>query len=395
MKKNYSVIFILMAFVLSISCLWKTHSTTAFASASGDGYGIDVTAKSAYMIDPNTKTVIYKKNETMRLPIASMCKVMTLLLAFEEIDGGNLCFDDEITVSENASGMGGSQVFLESNTCYKVEDLIKSIVVASANDASVAIAEHICGSEELFVEKMNERANELGMENTQFSNCTGLPRPNQFSCAKDVATMYSELTTHKDYFKFSTIWMDEISHPNDRKTGISNTNKLVRFYEGCEGGKTGYTSEAGHCLVASAKRNGLRLVSSIISAVDSKTRFKEVSSMFNYGFANYVNKMIIDDKKPLELNVEVKGGKSKSISVKAENPVFLLSLKNEKRSVDIEFLPLTEVVAPVKEGDVVGKVMVYENGVEIATVNIVSLENVDKCTYFDVVGEVIQNWALI
>ena len=273
MKKNFSVIFIFLAFIISIGCLWKPHNNFVYAK---DEIGIEIKSKSAYLIDPLSNTVIYKKDETKRLPIASICKVMTLLLSFEEIDSGKMSFDENVSISEKASNMGGSQVFLESNASYSVRDLIKSIIVCSANDASVAMAERICGSEELFVEKMNDRAKDLGMENTNFSNCTGLPKPNQYSCAKDVATMYIELTKHSDYFEFSSIWMDEICHPNNRKTQISNTNKLIRFYEGCEGGKTGYTNEAGHCLVASAKRQNMRLVSVVISAVDSKTRFKEV-----------------------------------------------------------------------------------------------------------------------
>jgi D-alanyl-D-alanine carboxypeptidase (penicillin-binding protein 5/6) len=257
------------------------------------------------------------------------------------------------------------------------------------------MAEYLYGSEEVFVDKMNKKAQELGMDNTNFVNCTGLPKQGQYSTAKDVSIMFSELIKHDEYFAFSNIWMDEINHSEGRKTEISNTNKLIRFYEGCDGGKTGYTAEAGHCLAACAKRNGMRLISVVINSPDSKTRFKEVSSMFNYGFANYVNKLIIDNNKPLELSVEVDGGKKDSVLVKAERPVYLFMKKNEKRSVDIDFLPNKNIVAPLSVGDAVGEIAIYENGIQIDSVKIVCLEDVEKASYFDIIQDVIENWALI
>ena len=320
---------------------------------------------------------------------------MTLLLSFEALDANEISLDEEIVVSANAAGMGGSQVFLEQNGRYKISELLKSITVASANDASVAMAERLCGSEHSFVEKMNERASELGMNNTFFVNCTGLPKSGQYSCAKDVSKMFSELIKHKEYFTFSQIWMDKIEHREGRVTEISNTNKLIRFYEGCDSGKTGYTSEAGHCLCASAVRNGMRLISVVISAPDSKTRFNEVSSMFNYGFANYTNKILIDNACPLELSVNVENGKRDTVSVIAENPVYLFSHKNQKRSVEIDFIPDKDVKAPVYKGELVGRLSVYENGVEIASVNVLANEDVLEKTYFDCIFDIAENWALI
>ena len=207
MKTKFSILIIFLAFFMSISCLLCTMKTNVFAEELTKG------AKSAYLYHPDTKTVIQSKNEDKKLPIASMCKVMTLLLCFEAIDTGNLSYDETITISETASGMGGSQIFLETNGQYLVGELIKGIVVASANDACVALAERLCGSEETFVDKMNERASELSMSNTVFANCTGLPKPEQYSTAKDVALMFSELIKHEDYFKFSKIWTDKIFHP--------------------------------------------------------------------------------------------------------------------------------------------------------------------------------------
>ena len=396
MRKRFSVIFIFMAFIIMMGCYSKVKVGNVYAEKFSDKSVVsEFKSKSAYLMDAYSGTVIYKLNEDMRLPIASMCKIMTLLLCFEDIDAGNTKFSDEIVVSDNAGGMGGSQIFLDKNASYKVEDLIKGIVVASANDASVAMAEHISGSEDMFVEKMNEKAKSLGMKNTVFTNCTGLPKAGQFSSAKDVAIMFSQLLKHKDYFRFSNIWMDEISHPGDRITQISNTNKLVKFYEGCDSGKTGYTSEAGHCLCASAKRHGMRLISIVISSPDSKTRFAEASALFNYGFANFTNKMIIDDKKPLDLKVEVSGGKKDSIEVIAERPFFVFSPKDKKRSFEINFLPDEKIKAPVLKGDSVGYLVVYENNIEIGKVKVLANETVECKTYFDVLYDIIKDWQLI
>jgi D-alanyl-D-alanine carboxypeptidase (penicillin-binding protein 5/6) len=242
---------------------------------------------------------------------------------------------------------------------------------------------------------MNRKAKELSMENTNFVNCTGLPKPGQYSCAKDVATMFSELLTHKEYFRFSKIWTDKIMHPNNRFTDISNTNKLIRYYNGCDSGKTGYTSEAGHCLAASACRNGVRLISVVISSPDSKTRFFETSTMFNYGFANYVNKLIIDNNKPLDLTVEVEGGKKDSIEVVAEKPFFLFSKKDEKRSVEIDFTPINKIKAPIYKGEVLGQLLIYENGIQIDAINVLSNEEVKAKTYFDVIIGIGEHFSII
>ena len=394
MKKKFSVIFILMAFLFTVSCFCGMTFNKVFADFDNN-IGIDVKSKAAFLMDSKTKTVVYSKNETEKLPIASMCKIMTLLICFDSIDEGIVSIDDTITVSKNASGMGGSQVFLEENADYLVGELIKAIVVASANDACVALAESISGSEELFVEKMNDKARELNMLNTNFVNCTGLPKPGQYSCAIDVATMFNELLTHEEYFRFSKIWTDKIKHPNERFTDISNTNKLIRFYNGCDSGKTGYTAEAGHCLAASAIRNGMRLVSVVISSPDSKTRFKEVSSMFNYGFANYTNKQIIDNTKPLDLVAKIDGGKKENIEVVAEKPFYIFSKKDEKRSVELDFVPLQTIKAPVKKGDVLGELHIYENGAEISLINVLANEDVNAKTYFDVVCDIGKNWGIL
>lgn len=391
MRKKFSVFFIAIAAILSFVLFsGLTYKQKAFASKLDE-----FKCKSYLLMDYNSGTIIDSRNATEHLPIASMCKIMTLLLVFENIDNGALTFDDQITISSNAAGMGGSQVFLETNADYKMSELIKSIVIASANDACVAIAETIAGDEHSFVSMMNERAKQLDMNDTVFNNCTGLPKPGQYSCAKDVAKMFCQLLKHKEYFDYSTIWMDEISHPKGRITEISNTNKLVRFYNGCDSGKTGYTGEAGHCLVASAVRNGMRLVSVVICSPDGKTRFNEVSSLFNVGFANYTNKLVVDTEKNLDITVNVIKGKKSTLSVIADKPFYIFSKKNEQRNIDMDFKPHEKVKAPIIKGDMVGELIIYEKGIEIGRVNVLANEDVFSKTYFDYINDVCCNWGII
>ena len=231
--KKFSVIFIFLAFILTIGCFSTIKNNSAFAMDKVNP-SISTSCKSAFLCDQEGKTVVYSHEETKHLPIASMCKIMTLLLCFDSINNGDITLNDDIVVSENASGMGGSQVFLETNGVYKVSELLKSITVASANDACVAMAEKICGSESEFVNKMNERAKSLEMHDTCFVNCTGLPQAGQFSCAKDVAKMFSELIKNENYFNYSTIWMDEVSHPKGRVTQISKTNNTPFQFKNIE-----------------------------------------------------------------------------------------------------------------------------------------------------------------
>lgn len=358
------------------------------AAHADEVVGIEVSAKSAYLMDFGSQTLIYSKNEKERLPIASMTKIMLLNLAFEKVENGELNLDEEITVSERASGMGGSQVFLETNGVYKTSDLIKSIVVASANDASVAIAERLFGSEENAVIEMNKKAKEWGLNDTLFSNCTGLVKPTQYSCAKDVAKMLCELISHKDYFSFSTVYLDEIEHSGGRKTTLTNTNKLVKFYSGCDGGKTGFTSESGFCLAATAKRGAMRLISVVIKEADGKTRFKDVSSMFDYGFSNYESKTVLDKNVPLEEKVNVRAGKQNYASVVPEKDFCVFGRKNQKEDIKIEFIENEKISAPLDIGDAVGTIFVYKNGVKIGEVKAVSSTEIKEKTFFDYAGDI-------
>ncbi len=380
----------LLTFILAISILLIfTLSPKIDRTAFADFEELKISAQSAYVCDANSGTEIFSKNANERRPIASITKIMLLILAFEKESTGHMSFTDEITISKNASAMGGSQVFLQANGIYKVNDLIKSIIVASANDASVAIAEYLFGNEQNTVAIMNDKAKELKLTNTLFSNCTGLTKPTQYSSAKDVAVMLKELLKYDDYYKFSTVYLDELVHPDGQKTTLANTNKLIKFYNGCDGGKTGFTNEAGFCLCATAKRGDMRVISVLINEPDSKTRFNDCSKLFDYSFANYSSKIVLSAMQPSDLNVLVENGKDDRVEIVPEKNYYIFGLKNKKENVKID-LALNEkkVKAPISKGAILGKYSIYKDGILLDQINAVANNSVEKKTYFDVIKDI-------
>lgn len=352
---------------------------------------LKIEAKSSYLMEYSTGTVIHEQNASKRLPIASMCKIMTLLLSFDAIENGDLGMEETITVSERAASMGGSQVFLEENGQYPVKELIKSIVVCSANDSCVAMAERIAGGEELFVDKMNEKAKVLGATDTLFANCTGLPKEPQYSCAKDVAIMLKALLNHPEYYEFGKVWIDKFQHPEGRYTEISNTNKLVRFYEGCDGGKTGFTNDAGFCLAATAKRNDMRVISVVIGSENSKKRFDGVRQMFDYAFANYTLTPIMETGVAIEERALINGGKEKSVCITPERNACVFLKRGEKANITTEVF-LEQLKAPISQGQKAGELVVYKDGVEIDRIALIALNEVGKANFFDRLQDIGKNW---
>lgn len=349
--------------------------------------------KSAYLMDSQSGECVYSYNETQRMPIASVCKVMTLTLVFDSIANGQLNLSDTVTVSENASGMGGSQVFLESGYGYGVEQLIKSIIVCSANDSCVALAETVAGSEAEFVARMNKKAEELGCTDTLFSNCTGLPKETQYSCARDVAVMFSNLIKYDDYYRFSKIWLEDFQHPDNRVTSMTNTNKLIRKYSSCDGGKTGFTNEAGFCLAATAKKNNLRLVSVVLGADSSDNRFASTIQLFDYGFANYKNMIVLDKDVTLNDEFAVLGGKKDSVSVRPERNSYVFSSVNSTPEVTHNVIAY-DIKAPIEAEQKVGEIEIYRDGILIDTVNVVAAENIEKANFGDYFRRVASEWAI-
>ncbi len=352
---------------------------------------IKLESKSAFLIDSKYKTVMFEQNADEKLPVASMVKMMTILLSFEALDCGDVNLDTMVITSKEASAMGGSQVFIDPYVQYKFEDLLKSVIMASANDASVAIAEHLAGSEKGFVMNMNKRAKELGMTKTNYVNCTGLPAPEGYSTARDSATLLCEILKHEHYHDYSTIWMDELVHPSGRKTELVNTNRLIRYYDGCDGGKTGSTSEAGCCLCASAVRDNMRLVSVIIGAPNSKTRFNESAELFNYGFANFEQTKLVDKDKTLAV-IPVSKGKKLESEVKASEDFFVISQKGDDIDYKVELKLPQQIKAPHKKGDKVGSLLVIKDGQIEKEIDIILDEELVGISILDSLRKIADEW---
>lgn len=365
----------------------------SFGFARAEKVSLAEGCRSACLIDSGSGEILFGENEKLRTPIASVCKVMTLSLCFDAVDNGELNIDDEVYISDNASGMGGSQIFLESGKTYPLRELIKSIVVCSANDSCVAVAEKISGSEDAFVAEMNRKTAELGLTDTLFANCTGLPKDTQYSCAADVAVMFSYLIGHESYFDFSRIWLEDFVHEGGRTTCMTNTNKLLRSYNGCDGGKTGFTSEAGFCLAATAERENLRLISVVLGADTSERRFDGVSKLFDYGFANYKSSLILDKTVTLNDDFVLRGGKKACYQVMPETDCRMLVKRGEEP--DTAFVVTDfKVKAPVAKGQQVGRIDVFKNGVLCKSVGVVAAESVEKAGFYDNLKRVAEEWAL-
>lgn len=341
------------------------------------GQTLDIKAKSCILMEPNTRKILYEANADEKLSPASITKIMPLLLVMEAIDRGDISLETVVTASEHACSMGGSQIWLESGESMTVDDLLKATVIASANDACVALGELIAGSEEGFVALMNERAKELGMDNTTFKNCTGLDAEGHLTTAHDVAIMSSELIKHDLIKKYSTVWMDSL---RDGQSELVNTNKLVRFYEGTTGLKTGTTSIAKYCLSATAERDGLELVAVVLAGETSNDRFAGAKKLLDFGFANYSFTSVKANLKETDRKIEK--GVKKTVNVYADGTVDVLLAKKEIKNISQKIVWNEKLTAPVKKNDVLGYVVVSQDENEIGRIEIKASENVKKLDIF-------------
>ncbi len=337
---------------------------------------ITLTSPSAILCEASTGQVIFEKNADERRPVASVNKVMTILLTLEAVDEGRVSLEDQVTVSPRAASMGGSQAFLDAGECYKLSELLKTVIVASANDSAVALAEHLAGTEESFVRLMNMRAEELGLTNTHYANCTGLPAQEHYTTARDVAKLSAQLDLHPIYYRYSTIWMDEIRHRGGRVTSLTNTNRLIRFYPGCDGYKTGSTNEARYCVSATAKKEGMRLIAVVLGTPAGQTRFDEARAMLEYGFANVQLVTPIAQGQALDMTVPVRLGGRDEVSVLSGGTCSLLERRGEKNALSLEAALVEKVNAPVYAGDVLGEIRVKRGDEVVAVVPAVAGEDV-------------------
>lgn len=368
------------------------------ASSANNAVAIDIESPSVLLMELNSGEVLYEKDaDTARRP-ASVTKIMTMLLAFEAIDSGKLSLDGTITVSEHAAGMGGSQVYLEVGETQTVEDMLKCMIVSSANDAAVAVGEAIAGSEEAFVAMMNEKAKALGMNNTSFANACGLEAEGHLMSARDIAILSRELLLkHPEVLDYTTIWMDTIIHKTKKgesEFGLANTNKFLKKYEGANGLKTGYTSAAGFSMSATATRNGTTLIAVVMGSKTKDIRYSDAAKLLDYGFANC---NIYEDSKVLDGNnqIAIEGGVKESVTVKAEKDFHHVFVGSSETGDVTKKLVLVKEAAPVKEGDVVARMEYEQNNASLGSVNIIAIETVEKQQYHHALEKILRQFINI
>lgn len=374
MKKG---IIKIIALIMTLAC--AVFSFTVGTNAENTSYpNFELDCKSAILMEASTGKILYAKNENEALPPASVTKVMTLLLVMEAIDDGKLKYTDMLSASEHACSMGGSQIFLEVGEQMSVEDLLKSVIIASANDAAVVLAEAVAGTESAFVETMNTRARELGMENTTFENTNGLDdtTENHLTSAKDIAIMSRELIKYPKITEYSRIWMDTV---RDGAFGLTNTNRLIRFYEGATGLKTGSTSKAGFCITATAERDGMTLIAVIMGSSGRDARNSAAVSLLNYGFSNFM----LFKSQPENYQISVEGGRSNACQAAEEEFVCVVNKKHAdkvEKNVELEDV----LKAPVEKGSQIGTVTYKVNGETLGTAKIITCEDVHSIRFSDI-----------
>ena len=370
-------------------CLWIP---LAGAAPLEGGTPMELTTPSAILAETATGTVIFEKDADVRREAASITKMMTALLVLEALQRGNVNLDDMVTVSSHAAGQKGSQALLDANADYRLEDLLRTTIMASANDSAVALAEKLCGSEDAFVQRMNQRAAELGMNNTCYVNATGYPKEGQYTTARDVMTLSCEVAKHPEYHKYASVWIDTLTHPGGRVTDLTNTNRLVRFYDGCDGFKTGSTDAAKYCLAATAEKNGMRLVAVVLGTPNSQTRFNEARSMLDYGFANYQRTVIANKGDLLGEALPVKGGSAEEVELMLGSGLSMLLRTGQQSGLKLELALPESVEAPIAAGDVLGTVNVLLEGKVIARLNCVAADDVPRPGFIEGLYRIVNNW---
>ena len=390
MKKEkiskFAIFLILFAFLFSNFGVLKNKAFGVIANNED----LKISSKSAILVSFETGDVVFEKNSHERLPIASMTKLASLSVVFSYLEKGLIKENDLVCVSDNAASVGGSSAFLDAGSKYKVSELIKTVIIASANDSTVALAEFVSGTEEMFVLKMNKLCSELGLTDTHFENATGLPVDGHYSTASDLVKIYKTVCDNNLYKKYSKIWLDDFIHPTGRKTELVNTNRLVKTFDGIDGGKTGYTDKAKFCLTASATRGSTRFIGVVIGSTDSKTRFAEMSKMFNYGFANYENKLLVNKDVPLTLH-EFKNSK-KMVSVYPEENLNKFTSKTENFEYSTGY-EIYDLKAPIHQGDAVGKIFVFDkNNMVVLETNLIAGESVDEIGFKEHFSKIVHLW---
>lgn len=377
----------------SVALCLALSVSAAQAQPLEEGAPMALTSPSVLLMEAGTGAVIFEKNAAERRPAASVTKLMTLLLLFERIDAGEMRPEDRITVSKNAAGQTGSRALIDAGASYPVKDLLRATVISSGNDSAVALAEAAAGTEEGFVQLMNRRAGEMGLENTRYVNCTGLPAADQYTCARDVAAIAREIVTrHPAYLTYSAVWLDSLRHPSGRVTDLTNTNRLVRFYTDCDGLKTGSTNEAKYCLAATAERNGMRLIAVVLGAPSSQTRFDEARAMMDYGFAAYSRVSVARTGDLTGKTVKVDGGARDEVEAALGKGLDLLLRAGQKNRLSFEAELPERVKAPVAAGQEIGKIRLLLDGRTVAELPAVAAREVRLPGMLEGLMKIRENW---
>lgn len=353
----------------------------------------EVSCRSFVIMDSSGR-ILEEKKSSDRYEVASICKLMTTLIVLEKIDNGEIVLSDKFVASDYACGVEGSQAFLDAGCEYTVDDLLKSVIIASANDSAIVLAEGVAGNENSFVELMNKRAVDLGMLNTLYGNSTGLSDKNQYSSAHDTAILLNEVSEHKLYQNYCNIWIDKLIHPSGRQTELVNTNRLIKYYPYCKSGKTGFTDEAGYCLSSVAIKDDLQLTIVVLGCATSADRFTDSINLYNYAFANYQKECVLDKDMPITNSIKVDMGKDDVVEVVPQEDFYLTLNSNQDNKVDYRIHLVDEVHAPLCEGDIVGSVEILLDNTVVGSVNLIANNSIDKQTYYDIVLEIINNFDI-
>ena len=367
---------------LLIALLVYSSTPLAFAEEKTTSVELADKAKSAILIERDTGSILYEKNSNEKLPPASMTKIMTMLLIMEAIDKGNLTWEEKIRTSEYAASMGGSQIFLEAGEEMTTEEMLKGIAIASGNDASVAMAERIAGSEEAFVEMMNNKVKELGLKNTFFKNPTGLPAEGHYSTAHDMAMMAKELLKYEGITKYTGKYEDYLRNDSEKKFWLVNTNRLVKFYPGVDGVKTGFTNEAKYCLTATAEKDNMRLISVVFGAPTPKDRNAQITKMLDYGFSQYKTHPMFERNQVVS-TAKVSKGSKKEIELVTSEPISVLTKKGENIDDVVKEVVINEKInAPVKKGDNLGTLILKKNDKVLSESPLIAKEDIDSASWW-------------
>lgn len=380
---------------LTALCLWIPMAGAA-ASSGGkpleEGLPLSLTSPSVLLAETATGTVIFEKNADEHREAASITKLMTALLVLEAIEQGDHALTDQVTVSPNAAAMKGSQALLDAGVVYSLQDLLRTTIMASANDSAVALAEHLCGTEANFVTRMNQRAAEIGLTDTHYVNCTGYPQDGQYTTARDVMRLCCEIARHPAYHQYASVWIDTLTHPGGRITDLTNTNRLVRFYDGCDGFKTGSTDAAKYCLAATAEKNGMRLVAVVLGAPTSQTRFNEARAMLDYGFATYQRTVVARKGDLLGQTLPVKGGSAEEVELMLGSGLSMLLKNGQASGLSLELTLPESVSAPIVQGDVLGTAQVLLDGQVIARLNCLAAHDVPRPGFIEGLYRILNGW---